>query len=246
MFDIELINYNPEAPSFMVMLITALFSFLLSSLIAVTYEYTTKSIYKRAHFLQSVSLISIVTATILQAIGESVAIGLGIIGALSIVRFRTALNDPRNIIFMFASLGVGIACGVRGFGIATTGTVVFCLGAIILRFSPLSNANELIGTLKLRVPKQDHFQLKIEQKLKVICRDFELDRLRFLRSKSNKSVKDQEYEIEESTSKMNSQEFVYLVRLKESTTVSLLESSISSIQGLEDLKLDFQKQPTKL
>ena len=253
MFDIDLMNVNPEAPSFMVMLITALFAFFLCSLIAVTYEYTTKSIYKKAHFLQAIILIGIVAATILQAIGESVAIGLVIIGALSIIRFRTTLNDPRNITFIFASLGVGIACGVKGFGIAATGTAVFCLGAILLRLSPLSNANELIGTLKLRIPKEDQFQVKIEKHLKEICRDFELDRLRFLTAKKSKILADSEIEIqqeeeeeEEGIARENLQEFVYLVRLKDSTTVSILEANIRSIEGLQDLRLDFQKQPTEL
>ena len=247
MFDLDLMNVNPEAPSFMVMLITALFAFFLCSVVAVTYEYTTKSIYKKAHFLQAIILIGIVAATILQAIGESVAIGLGIIGALSIIRFRTTLNDPRNITFIFASLGVGIACGVKGFGIAATGTTVFCLGAVLLRFSPLSNANELIGTLKLRIPKEDQCQVKIEKHLKQICSDFELDRLRFLTAKKNTVLPDGEDQIQEEViSRENLQEFVYLVRLKDSTTVSILEANIRSIEGLEDLRLDFQKQPTQL
>jgi uncharacterized membrane protein YhiD involved in acid resistance len=248
MFDIDLMNFNPQAPSFMVMLITALFAFFLSSVIAVTYEYTTKSIYKKAHFLQAIILIGIVAATILQAIGESVAVGLGIIGALSIIRFRTTLNDPRNITFIFASLGVGIACGVKGFGIATTGTAVFCIGATLLRLSPLSNANELIGSLKLRIPKEDHFQAKIEQHLRKVCRDFELDRLRFLTARKNVVSPEGEVQIqeEEGIARENLQEFVYLVRLKDSTTVSTLEATIRSIDGLEDLRLDFQKQPTQL
>lgn len=246
MFDIELMNFNPEAPTFLVMLITALFAFFLSSVIAVTYEFTTKSIYRKAHFLQSLALIGIVAATILQAIGESVAIGLGIIGALSIIRFRTSLNDPRNITFMFASLGAGIACGVMGFGIALTGTLVFCFGAFILRFSPLSNANELIGTLKLRVPKEDKLQKIIEQKLDMLCRDYELDRLRFLNSKKVDSLAEGEISIIEEVDRKKLQEFVYLIRLKNSTTISVLEEHLRNITGLEDLRLDFQKQPTKL
>jgi uncharacterized membrane protein YhiD involved in acid resistance len=246
MFDIDLMNFNPEAPSFMVTLITGLFTFFLSSVIAVTYEYTTKSIYKKAHFLQSLILIGIVASTILQAIGESVAVGLGIIGALSIIRFRTELNDPRNITFMFASLGVGIACGVKGFGIASTGTTVFCLGAILLRLSPLSNANELIGTLKIRVPKEDLFQLEIEQKLKLVCSDFELDRLKFLNARKNNSLLEDEVQLKDDIPRENLQEFVYLVRLKNSTTISRLQSNISSINGLESFQIDFQKQPTKL
>lgn len=244
MFDIELMNFNPEAPSFLVMLITALLAFFLSSIIAVTYEYTTKSIYKKAHFLQSLALIGVVAATILQAIGESVAVGLGIIGALSIIRFRTSMGDPRNITFIFASLGAGIACGVMGFVIALTGTLVFCIGAIILRFSPLSNANELIGTLKLRVPKEDKFQSILEERLKKLCRDYELDRLRFLNRKD--STHRLHGEVTNSDEREHMQEFVYLIRLKNSTTITTLEENMRALTGLEDLRLDFQKQPTKL
>lgn len=244
MFDIELMNFNPEAPSFMAMLITALFAFFLSSLIAVTYQFTTKSVFRKAHYLQSLSLIGIVAATILQAIGESVAIGLGIIGALSIIRFRTALNDPRNMTFIFASLGVGIACGVKGFGIASTGTAVFCLGAIILRLSPLSNDNELIGTLKLRVPKDDKFQAIIEKTLNKSCRSFELNRLRNLNIKKRDVSADGSVAIE--PARIKAQEFVYLISLKDATTLSELESNIRDIEGLNDMRLDFQKQPTKL
>lgn len=244
MFDIELMNFNPEAPSFLVMLMTALMAFFLSSIIAVTYEFTTKSIYRKAHFLQSLALIGVVAATILQAIGESVAIGLGIIGALSIIRFRTSMADPRNITFIFASLGAGIGCGVMGFGIALTGTLVFCIGAFILRFSPLSNANELIGTLKLRVPKEDKFQPILETSLKKLCRDYELDRLRFLNRKDSNPGTQGEISILDERD--NLQEFVYLIRLKNSTTITTLEENMRSITGLENLRLDFQKQPTKL
>lgn len=246
MFDIDLMNYNPETPSFFVMLITALLAFFLSSLIAVTYEYTTKSIYRKAHFLQSLSLIGIVAATILQAIGESVAIGLGIIGALSIIRFRTSLNDPRNITFMFASLGVGIACGVMGFAIALTGTLVFCLGAIILRFSPLSDANELIGTLRLRVLKGVEFQEVIEKNLGLLCRNFELDRLRFLTPKKVDPSTEEELSTVTEIDREELQELVYLIRLKSSINITVLEEQMRAINGLENLKLDFQKQPTKL
>lgn len=247
MFDLGLVNFNPEAPTFLVMLITALFAFFLCSIIAVTYEYTTKSIYRKAHFLQSLALIGIAASTILQAIGESVAIGLGIIGALSIIRFRTALNDPRNITFMFASLGAGIASGVMGYGVALTGTLVFCIGAFVLRFSPLSDDNELIGTLKLRVPKDDRLQKLIEQRLKMFCRDFELNRLRFFSPKkvSNTPVEGEIIEVKE-IEREKLQEFVYLVRLKKSATLTALEENMNAIDGLSNLQIDFQKQATKL
>lgn len=246
MFDIELMNFNPEAPTFLVMLITALFAFFLSSVIAVTYEFTTKSIYRKTHFLQALALIGIVAAMILQAIGESVAIGLGIIGALSIIRFRTSLNDPRNIAFMFASLGSGIACGVMGFGIALTGTSVFCLGALILRFSPLSNNNELIGELKMRVPKEDRFQKIIEKELKKYCRAFELNQLRFVNAKKEKPSIEGEVPPVQEIEREKLQEFIYLIRLKNSTTITALENNMKNIDGLENLRISFQTLSTKL
>lgn len=246
MFDIGLTNFNPQAPSFLIMLITASFAFFLSSVIAVTYELTTKSVYRKNHFLQSLVLIGIVAATILQAIGESVAIGLGIIGALSIIRFRTALNDPRNMTFMFASLGAGIACGVLGFGIALTGTLVFCLGAIILRISPMSNNNELIGTIKIRVPREDKFQKIIEQKLKKLCRHFELERLRSVSPKRLIHSAKGEVPVMENVDEETFHEYVYLIRLKKPATLTTVENSINQIDGLENLRLEFQSRTTRL
>jgi len=246
MFDIQLSNYNPETPSFYVMLITALFAFFLSGMIAITYELTTKSIYKRAHFIQSLALIGIVAATVMQAIGDSVAIGLGMIGALSIIRFRTTLNDPRNITFMFASLGAGIATGVLGFAIGLTGTLVFCLAAIILRFSPLSNPAELIGSLRLQLPKDDVQQIYIEEILKEHCKSFELDKLRYLNPKKNMSYTEEGIPTMEEISRENLQEFTYLIRLRSKATVTSLSKKLGELDGLEALKLNFEKQAPKL
>ncbi len=246
MFDIELLNYNPDTPPFYVALVTALFAFFLSSLIAITYEFTTKSIYRKAHFLQSIVMISIVAATVMQAIGDSLAIGLGMLGALSIIRFRTVLDDPRNITFMFASLAAGIACGVLGYVIALTGTLVFCLVAIVLRFSPMSNANELIGEIKLQVPKDETQQAIIETQLKKHCRNFELNQLRFLNPKRIKGVTNDGLPTIEEISRENLQEFTYLVRLRYAATVTALTNSLKEIEGLEGLRLNFKKQPTKL
>jgi len=246
MFDIQLSNYNPDTPSFYVMLITALFAFFLSGLIAITYEYTTKSIYTRAHFIQALALIGVVAATIMQAIGDSVAIGLGMIGALSIIRFRTSLNDPRNITFMFASLGAGIATGVLGFTIGLTGTLVFCTAAIILRFSPLNNHTELIGNLSLNVPKDDIQQSKIENILQKHCRSFELDQLRFLNPKKLQSYTEKGVPVVEEISRENLQQFTYLIRLRSKSTATLLSNELSVLEGLEALKLSFEKQAPKL
>lgn len=247
MFDIHLLEYDPNAPSFYGILITALFAFVLSGVIAITYEYTTKSIYRKAHFLQALVLISIVSATVIQAIGDSVARGLGMIGALSIIRFRTVLDDPRNITFMFASLAAGIACGMLGFTIALTGTIVFCIAAVILKFSPWNKPTEFIGELKLHVPKSDESQRLVEKILVKHCVDFTLNQLRFLNPKKVKSYSEQGIPSIEEISRENIQEFTYQIRLKKKSTVSSISEALKEgIENLEALRINFKEQVTKL
>lgn len=246
MFDIEWLNYNPDTPSFYVVMLTTLFAFFMSSLIAITYDFTTQSIYRRAHYLQALILIGVVAATVMQAIGDSLARGLGIIGALSIIRFRTVLDDPRNITFMFASLGVGIAAGVLGFGVALTGTLVFCAGAFVLRFSPLSNNNELIGEIRLQVPKEDEQQALIEKTLLRHCSDFELEQVRFLTDKRIQNYTEDGTPVIEELSRDNLQQFAYLIRLRERASVNDLASDLNDLPGLEDLRLNFKKREPKL
>ena len=246
MLDLDALIFDPDTPAFYPVLLSVLVSFFLSSVIAATYQATTKSIYRRAHFLQSLILISMVAAMIMQAIGDSVARGLGILGALSIIRFRTVLDDPRNITFMFASLGVGIAAGVLGFTVALTATLVFCLVALVLRYTPLSDNNELIGEIRLRVPKEDEQRGIVEGVLSRHCQDFDLEQLRYLSTKRQKTYTEEGIPIVEEISRDDIQEFTYLVRLRRRTSVTAFTTDLEALAGLEDLRLNFQQRTTKL
>ena len=122
-------------PSFEVALFSLLLSFVLSTLIGLTYKFTyTEDRFPR-HFFHAIVLSSTVSSMVIMAVGDNLAAGFGIIGAIAIIRFRTLIRDPRNIIFIFASLSVGIATGVYGYAIAVSGTLIFCLVAVLLHFS---------------------------------------------------------------------------------------------------------------
>jgi hypothetical protein len=58
------------------------------------------------------------------AIGDDIARGLGLVGALTLIRFRSTLKDTRDLVFAFGSLAVGVACGVTSFGVAVLGALV--------------------------------------------------------------------------------------------------------------------------
>ena len=154
-------------------------SIFLSFLLVITYRLTTPTVVERKEFLQGLALISIVAAMIMQAIGDSVAQGLGILGALSIIRFRTSLQSPRNMAFMFASLGAGIACGVFGFTIAFFGTVAFCLVAGLLAFRRGPSGHALVGDLRVAVPPDSRAGGEVERLLGAACERFALAEYRF-------------------------------------------------------------------
>ncbi len=124
-------------PSLEAAIYALLLSFLLSTIIALTYKYTFRGTEYSKDYFQAIVLIAIIAATVMMAIGDSLARGLGILGALAIIRFRFRFVNPKNIIYIFASLAVGIGCGVYGFAVALSGTVIFSLVSFALYFSPV-------------------------------------------------------------------------------------------------------------
>ncbi len=111
-------------------------AFVLASIIAITHRLTTSSDHYPKNFFQSLILGSIVTTMVMMAIGDSLARGLGVFGAMAIIRFRTRIEDPRDVLFLFAALSTGLAVGVYGFTISFLGSLLFCMIAAILRLSP--------------------------------------------------------------------------------------------------------------
>lgn len=111
-------------------------AFFLSSVIAIVHRFTFRGEYYPAQFFQALVLGAIVTAMVMMAVGDSLARGLGVFGAMAIIRFRTRIDDPRNVLFLFAAMSSGLAVGVYGFTVSFAGTIIFCLGALILHYSP--------------------------------------------------------------------------------------------------------------
>lgn len=246
MFEFLLTHNNTDNPTAITILITVLSSFFLSSLIALTYEFTTKSINRPVHFMQSMALISIVAATVMQAIGDSLARGLGMLGALAIIRFRTRLEDPRNMTFMFAALAAGISCGVFGFTIAFIGTIGFCLAAIVLRFSPLANRDELLGTLKVEIPRGSGLEQEIERVLKSFCSRIELDQIRFLNLRKTAKTKDIAGNVIDETPLEHLKELNYLIRVKQKKKIAELAAELEALPDMRDLRLRFSKENIEL
>ncbi len=227
MFDISSLQYNSENPTLIAIAFTVLCALLLGVLIAFTYEKTSRTVDRSNHFLQGMVLITIVAATIMQAIGDSVARGLGMLGALSIIRFRTTVRNPRNIVFMFGAIAAGIACGVFGFVIAIVGTLGFCATAFLLRFSAFSEKKSLIGTLKMEVHKDFDAFKELEKLLNQSSEYFTLESIREFRLERNEDVLLYEYRLKPRKNYKNGK----------------LVQSLRELPNIKVLSLSFQNNP---
>ena len=100
---------------------------------------TRKNFYSK-NFNISLAGIALTTSGIILTIQSSLVVSLGMVGALSIVRFRTAVKDPMDLMFLFWSIAVGIICGVGMAEIAIILCLIMTLGIIILNSLPIAKA----------------------------------------------------------------------------------------------------------
>jgi uncharacterized membrane protein YhiD involved in acid resistance len=186
---------NQDNQSYILIGFAVLLAFLLSSLIVFTYEKSSRDVVPPDHFIQSLILMAIVTATIMESIGDSMARGFGIFGALAILRFRINITNPRNVAFIFASMAVGIACGVNSFVNAVIGTVAFCLIAFFLRLTPYGHKNNLLGQLRFNILADSNDLEKAHQIMTDQCRNFVLKRYRITSAEQQSDIIEYAYEL---------------------------------------------------
>jgi uncharacterized membrane protein YhiD involved in acid resistance len=92
-----------------------------------------------------------VAAIVVLAVGDNVARGIGMVGALSVIRFRNTLRDSRDLIFVFAALAGGVAAGAHSYVVAIMGTAVFLSGTLLAaRLFSAEAPFEAILTLRAR------------------------------------------------------------------------------------------------
>ena len=247
MFDYFTIQSSTENPTLVLILFTVLLSVLLASILAFVYEKTSRDISRPDFYIQSLVLVSIVAATVMQAIGDSLARGLGMLGALAIIRFRTTLRNPRNMVFMFAALATGIACGVYGFIIAITGTIMFSIMAFVLRFSPFGKEKPLVGLLRFELPEQSGELPSIKSILKVHCKKNKLERYRIRKKQPASGLAVDEtgepvvIENDEDFESYYSLFYSFNVLLKDKSKATSLMSAMENIPDIENVRLSFRK-----
>jgi len=101
-------------------------SLLLSLIIAITYRGTHRGVSYSQTFTQTLVLIGMIVSMIMLIVGTNIARAFTLLGALSIVRFRNAVKDSRDVGFIFFVMAIGMACGTKFYPLAMIGTFVGC------------------------------------------------------------------------------------------------------------------------
>ena len=119
---------------------TLIVTALLALYIFAIYRLVTRKVFYSKNFNISLAVMSLITAAIILAMQSNLVISLGMVGALSIVRFRTAIKDPMDLAFLFWSISIGIICGAGLYEIALVTSVGVTVFILVLDMLPVGKA----------------------------------------------------------------------------------------------------------
>lgn len=116
--------------------ICMLITVLIAAYIFMVYRILNRNSFYNRNFNLSLIALAVITAAIILTIQSNIVISLGMVGALSIVRFRTAIKDPMDLVFLFWSISIGIICGAGFAVVAVIASVIITV--IVLLFERIS------------------------------------------------------------------------------------------------------------
>lgn len=124
----------------------------LGAVVYISYWYTHAGTTYSKKFNVSLLTLTILTGAVMTVIGNNVALSLGMVGALSIVRFRTAIKDSRDTTYIFWAIIIGICCGVGDYKVAGVGSAVVFL--VLLFLGRVRNENRMLLIIRAANAKE--------------------------------------------------------------------------------------------
>jgi len=150
-------------------ILALLVSFFLGLLIYTVYKRSFRGVVYNETFALTLSVMTILTTMITLAISSNIALSLGMVGALSIVRYRTAIKDPMDILFLFWAVGTGITVGAKLHYLALVGAIIVILLFLTLNRKVISNdvyiliihySGDDVGDELRRIMRNIRYQIK--------------------------------------------------------------------------------------
>jgi len=157
-------------------LLTLFLSFALGGIISFTYM-KTQATYTQNFALTMIVLPTIV-AIIILLIGSNIARAFSLAGAFSIIRFRSAPGDPKDIAFVLFTMAAGLACGVGAYGYAVLFTVVLCLLMFFLKAIKFGAKTSTQKLLKVTIPENLNYERTFDEVFNIFSVKYELLKVR--------------------------------------------------------------------
>ena len=133
-------------------------SFVLSLIITYLYKKTHKSGRYSQSFVHTIIIMSVVVAIIMIVIGNNIAVAFGLVGAFSIIRFRSAMTDPKDIAFIFFGMAAGISCGLGFYLLAIVFTIMLSVLIYLLYAFDYGGIKSSYKSLKITIPENMHYE----------------------------------------------------------------------------------------
>ena len=128
-------------------------------LIFISYAISHRGTIYSKKFNASLVALTVLTGTVMTVIGNNIALSLGMVGALSIVRFRTAIKDSRDTVYIFWTIIAGICCGVGDYMVAAIGSTVTFL--VLLLLGCIKSDNRMLLIIRAGRSKQNAIQAQV-------------------------------------------------------------------------------------
>lgn len=174
-------------------------------------------------FAGSLVILSMLTAIVIMVIGNNLARAFGLVGAMSIIRFRTAIKDPQDIVYIFFSLAIGMASGAGLHLVAIVGTGVVSVVTYVLSFSRGGAAQRREFLLQFSMNGQTEEDSPYLDIIKRYCKDHKLVNMKSL-------------------DEGNILELSYYVRLKNQDQGTLFVRELEKTSGIDRVNLFFDEE----
>lgn len=195
----------------------------LSALLSVGVGLVYRRVHTEAGYSQALAhsfvLMSMITALIMLIIGSNIARAFSLVGALSIIRFRTAIKSPQDVAFLFFAMAIGMACGTRFYSVAVLGFVMVSAVVITLKatnFASYPERREFLLSVAF------HIGVEYEQRLKpVLEKYFEAYSLAYVETARQGTLREVVYSVSPKDGAKDQEILEEIVKLNDNLKVSL-------------------------
>jgi uncharacterized membrane protein YhiD involved in acid resistance len=205
-------------------LLSLLLSFVLGQVLAWVYYFTHNSLSYSKSFVQSLIIITVAITLVMATISGSFVVAVGLMGTVSLIRFRNIIKDTRDITFLFCALVIGMACGSQRYAIAIVGTAALCIILVYLHLADFGMHHTCNAFLRFT------FEGALDSNHPVL-----LTLKRFSRTismvSSNSCAPDG-----------NSMDYAYQLSLRAASGNEQMLSEIRKIEGIHNVSLTMQEQ----